>query len=74
MASNRSTTPTLLKPAAAVWRLFAILIDLTCRLAAVVIGATLMLGGGLLCLTVIGAIIGIPLAVLGLVIVLRGMF
>jgi hypothetical protein len=50
------------------------LIDLTGRLVVVVIGATLMLGGGVLCLTVIGAIIGIPIAILGLVIVLRGLF
>jgi hypothetical protein len=33
-----------------------------------------MLAGGLVSLTVVGAVIGIPLAFLGLLIILRGLF
>jgi hypothetical protein len=59
-------------PFKALWKLLAGLIGLTGRLVAVVLGAALMLAGGLVSLTVVGAVIGIPLAVLGLLIVLRG--
>jgi hypothetical protein len=33
-----------------------------------------MIAGGLVSLTIVGAIVGIPLAVVGLLIVLRGLF
>jgi hypothetical protein len=61
-------------PFIALWRLLAGLIALTGRLTAVIIGAALMLAGGLVSLTVVGAVIGIPLAFLGLLIILRGLF
>ncbi len=61
-------------PFVALWKLLAGLIGLTGRLVAVVLGAVLMLVGGIVSLTVVGAVIGIPLAVLGLLIVLRGLF
>ena len=44
------------------------------RLVAVLLGGVLMLAGFLLCLTVIGAIIGIPLAIRGSLLALRGLF
>lgn len=62
------------RPFRALWKLLAGLIGLTGRLVAVVLGAALMLAGGLVSLTVVGAVVGIPLAVLGLMIVLRGLF
>jgi hypothetical protein len=74
MTRNRSAAPWYLWPFAASWNLLTILLDLTGRLVAVMLGAVLMLAGGLLCLTVIGVVVGIPLAILGLVIVLRGLF
>jgi urea transporter len=61
-------------PFRALWKLLAGLIGLTGHLVAVVLGAALMLAGGLVSLTVVGAVVGIPLAVLGLMIVLRGLF
>jgi hypothetical protein len=64
----------ILWPFIALWKLLAGLISLTGRLAAVIIGAVLMLAGGIVSLTVVGAVIGIPLAVLGLLIILRGLF
>lgn len=64
----------VLRPFTALWRLLAGLIALTGRLTAVIIGAALMLAGGLVSLTVVGAVIGIPLAFLGLLIILRGLF
>lgn len=64
----------ILRPFIALWKLLAGLIALTGRLTAVIIGAALMLTGGLVSLTVVGAVIGIPLAFLGLLIILRGLF
>jgi len=51
-----------------------LIVGFTGRLVAVVLGAVLMILGGLVSLTIVGAIIGIPLAVVGLLIVLRGLF
>jgi len=61
-------------PFKAFWHLIALIVRLTGRLLAVVIGAVLMLLGVLVSLTIVGAIVGIPLAVVGLLIVLRGLF
>jgi hypothetical protein len=74
MPHRKHHTSWILWPFIALWKLLAGLISLTGRLAAIIIGAVLMLAGGLVSLTVVGAVIGIPLAVLGLLIVLRGLF
>ncbi|MBN2084399.1 MAG: hypothetical protein JW748_04180 [Anaerolineales bacterium] len=64
----------ILWPFIALWKLLAGIIGLTGRLVAVILGAVLILVGGIVSLTVVGAVIGIPLAVLGLLIILRGLF
>jgi hypothetical protein len=74
MANHKPRTHWILWPFVALWKLLAGLIQLTGRLVAVILGAALMLLGGLVSLTVVGAVIGIPLAVLGLLIILRGLF
>ncbi len=74
MPHHKRHTHWILWPFVALWKLLAGLIALTGRLVAVIIGAALILVGGVVSLTVVGAIIGIPLAVLGLLIILRGLF
>jgi hypothetical protein len=74
MPHRKHHTHWILWPFIALWKLLAGLIGLTGRLVAVIIGAVLMLVGGIVSLTVVGAVIGIPLAVLGLLIILRGLF
>jgi hypothetical protein len=74
MPHRRNHTHWILWPFIALWKLLAGLIALTGRLVAVILGAALMLVGGLVSLTVVGAVIGIPLAALGLLIILRGLF
>ena len=74
MTKQKHHTHWILWPFIALWKLLAGLIALTGRLVAVILGAALMLLGGLVSLTVVGAVIGIPLAVLGLLIILRGLF
>ena len=58
----------------ALWRLVTWIVVLVGRVIAVVLGGVLMLAGFLVSLTVIGAILGVPLAILGFLLVLRGLF
>jgi hypothetical protein len=67
-------TPWIFLPFVALWRLLTLILELTGRVVAVVIGLILMIGGGLLTVTVIGAPIGIPLALFGFLLLLRGLF
>ena len=67
-------TPWILWPFVALWGLLSGIISITGRLIAVIIGGVLILAGAIISLTIIGALIGIPLAILGLLIILRGLF
>lgn len=51
-----------------------LIIGLTGRLVAIVLGLVLMVVGTLLNLTGIGAIIGVPMLLFGLLLVIRGFF
>lgn len=66
--------PWYLWPFAALWKLLAMIVELTGRFVAMVLGLVLILVGGIVSLTVIGAIVGIPLAMIGLLLLLRGIF
>ena len=74
MSGEGKRTPWILWPFVAIWRLVALIIEMTGRLVAVLLGAALMLAGVLISLTVIGAVIGVPLALFGFLLVLRGLF
>jgi hypothetical protein len=74
MAHRNHHTHWILWPVVALWKLISLIVEITGRLLAVVIGAVLLLAGGIISLTIIGAILGIPLAILGLLIILRGLF
>jgi hypothetical protein len=71
---ERRPTPLLLWPFVAVWRLLALIIELTGRLIGAVLGLALLIAGVVLSLTVIGAIVGVPLALLGLLLMVRSIF
>ena len=73
-ASKKKSVPWYLWPFWAVWRLVGFILKLTGRLVAVVLGLVLMLAGALVSLTVIGAFVGVPLFILGLLLVFRGLF
>lgn len=61
-------------PFVAIWKLLSIIVEMTGRFVAMVLGIVLIIVGVLVSLTVIGAIIGIPLATIGLLLLLRGIF
>lgn len=70
----RRPVPLLLWPFVALWRLVAGIIEATGRLVALVLGLVVMVVGLLLTLTVIGAIVGIPLIIFGFMLIVRGLF
>ncbi len=74
MASETRNTPWILWPFVALWKLVTGILKLTGRLVAVVLGAVLMIVGVAVSLTVIGAIVGVPLAILGFMLTVRGLF
>ena len=64
----------LLWPFIALWKLVAGIIAMTGRLVAAILGLALMIVGIIVSLTIIGAIVGIPLIIFGFLLILRGFF
>lgn len=75
MTTNvRSRIPWFLWPFVALWKLLAVIVELTGRFVAMVLGIVFIIVGTIISLTIIGAIVGAPLAVIGLLLLLRGIF
>ncbi|MEJ2262010.1 MAG: hypothetical protein P8X95_01095 [Anaerolineales bacterium] len=66
--------PLLLWPFWAIWRLLTLILNLTGRLIAVILGLALMIVGAILIITIVALPIGIPVAVIGFLMVMRGLF
>ena len=66
--------PWYLWPFAALWKLLAIIVELTGRFVAMVLGIVFIIVGVIVSLTIVGAIVGIPLAIVGFLLLLRGIF
>ena len=58
----------------ALWRLVSWIVIFAGRLVAVVLGGVLMIAGILLSITIIGALLGVPLFIVGILLVFRGLF
>jgi hypothetical protein len=58
----------------AIWQLISWIVIFAGRLVAVVLGGLLMIAGILLSITIIGALLGIPLFIIGVLLVFRGFF
>ena len=71
---TKSHTPWFLWPFVALWKLLAVIVEMTGRFVAMVLGLVFIVVGIIVSLTLIGAIIGIPLAIIGLLLLLRGIF
>ncbi len=74
MTTQKQSIPWYLWPFAAIWKLLAVIVEMTGRLVAMILGIVLMIVGVVVSLTIIGAIVGVPLAIIGLLLFLRGMF
>lgn len=65
---------TITRPFVALWGLVTTLLGLTGRLIVTLVGLVLVVSGALLTITVVGAPLGIPLVVAGLLFIARGLF
>lgn len=72
--TEKKQHPWYVLPFIALWKLITGIVEFTGRLVAVILGFVLLLVGILVSLTVVGAIVGIPLAIVGFLLVLRGLF
>ena len=62
----------LLLPFRLLWWIVRVVVEITGRLLAVLIGVVLVAAGVVLTLTVIGAIVGVPLIAIGVGLILKG--
>lgn len=69
-----SGVPWIFFPFVLVWRLVAGIVGLVGRIVATILGVVFLIAGVALTMTVAGAIIGIPLFALGMMLVARGLF
>lgn len=71
---TKSHIPWFLWPFVALWKLIAGIVEFTGRFVAMVLGIVFIIVGVIVSLTIVGAIVGIPLAIVGLLMFLRGIF
>jgi len=71
---TKKRIPWYLLPFAALWKLLAVIVEMTGRFVAMVLGIVFIIVGIVVSLTIVGAIVGIPLAIVGLLLLFRGMF
>ena len=66
--------PILLWPFYAIWRLLTFVLEMVGRLLCAVIGLGLMVAGTAIAITVLAAPVGIPIAAVGFLLVIRAIF
>jgi len=72
--SSNNGVPLLLWPFYAIWRLLTFMLELVGRLLCALLGVGLMFAGVAITLSVVGAPVGIPLAALGFLLLVRAVF
>lgn len=72
--SNRNGVPILLWPFYAIWRLLTFILEMIGRLLCALLGIGLMAAGVAISLSIIGAPVGIPLASIGFLLLVRAIF
>ncbi len=72
--STQSNVPILLWPFYAIWRLLTFILNLIGRVISALLGIALMAVGVAIALSIVGAPIGIPLASLGFLLLIRALF
>ncbi|MEE8344753.1 MAG: hypothetical protein V3R35_05405 [Woeseiaceae bacterium] len=75
MAENEERhVPWFLWPFYAVWRLLTFILNITGRIISAFIGLALMAAGISITLSIVGAPLGIPMAVFGFLLLVRALF
>ncbi len=73
-AMSDRDVPILLWPFYAIWRLLSFMVELVGRLICALIGLGLMAAGTAVTITIVAAPIGIPIAAVGLLLLVRAIF
>ncbi len=71
---TESSVPILLWPFYAIWRVLTFILSVIGRLLCAVLGIALMIAGVAMALSIVGAPVGIPLASLGFLLLVRAIF
>ena len=66
--------PWILWPVYAVWKLLTFILNITGRIICAILGLVLMAAGVTISLSIIGAIVGIPLTAFGFLMTIRALF
>jgi len=72
--SNENRVPILLWPFYAIWRLLTFVLNVVGRLLCALLGLGLMIAGVVITMSVVGAPLGVPLAALGFLLLIRAVF
>lgn len=72
--STQGGVPILLWPFYAIWRFLTFILNVVGRLLCALLGIAIMIGGVAITLSVVGAPLGIPLASLGFLLLVRALF
>jgi hypothetical protein len=73
-SDTRRSYPWIFWPFVALWDLLTFILRAIGRVLAVILGLLLMIGGIALAATVVGAPLGVPLALFGFLLMVRGFF
>ncbi|MBT8066649.1 MAG: hypothetical protein KJO09_05370 [Gammaproteobacteria bacterium] len=72
--SNENRVPILLWPFYALWWLLTFILKAIGRLLCAILGLAIMIAGAAITMSVVGAPVGIPLAILGFLLLIRAIF
>jgi hypothetical protein len=72
--SAESQVPWILWPFYAIWKVLTLILNITGRIICAILGLVLMAAGVAISLSIVGAIIGVPLASFGFLLAVRALF
>ena len=72
--TSENRVPWILWPFYALWKLLTFILELTGRILCALLGLAMMAMGVALSLSVVGAVVGVPLAAFGFLLTVRSLF
>ena len=72
--STDSEVPWILWPFYALWKLLTLILNITGRILCALLGIVLMVAGVAITMSIVGAVLGIPLTAFGFLLTVRALF
>ena len=72
--TTENQVPWILWPFYAVWKILTFILNVTGRILCAIVGLAMMAAGVALSLSIVGAIVGVPLATFGFLLTVRALF